>query len=86
MTLGLNAQRYDEREADVFDFTRVVGDVQAQIPIGHRNRILALHVRSSNSVGDNVGAVPFHIMETLGGANSIRGFRSIDSGTVGTCS
>ena len=75
VTLGLKAQRYDERDADVFDFTRVVGDVQAQIPIGHRNRILALHIRSSNSVGDNGGAVPFHLMETLGGANSIRGFR-----------
>ena len=75
VTLGLNAQRYDERDADVFDFTRVVGDVQAQIPIGHRNRILALHVRSSSSVGDNGGVVPFHLMETIGGANSIRGFR-----------
>ena len=75
MTLGVDAQRYDERDTDVFDFTRIVGDVQAHIPIRHRNRILALHLRSSNSVGDGGGVVPFHLMETLGGANSVRGFR-----------
>ena len=75
LTLGVDVQRYDQRDADVFDFTRVVGDVQATVPIWHRNRILAFHLRSSNSSGDNGGVVPFHLMETIGGANSIRGFR-----------
>ena len=75
LTLGVDVQRYDERDADVYDFTRLVGDAQAHVPIFHRNRILAFHLRSSHSVGDNGGVVPFHLMETLGGANSIRGFR-----------
>ena len=75
LTLGVDVQRFDERDADVYDFTRVVGDVQVHVPIWHRNRILAFHLRSSSSVGDNGGVVPFHLMETLGGANSIRGFR-----------
>ena len=75
LTLGVDLQRYDQRDADSYDFTRFVGDVQVHVPIWHRNRILAFHLRSSNSVGDNGGVVPFHLMETLGGANSIRGFR-----------
>ena len=76
VTVAVEASRYDNRDRDDFDFTRVVGDVQAHIPLGHRNRILALHARTSHSVGgENGGAVPFELMETLGGANSIRGFK-----------
>lgn len=75
VTLGVDIERYDDTDADRYDFTRVVADVQAHIPLGHRNRILALHLRSSQSTGDRGGIVPFHLMETIGGANSIRGFR-----------
>ena len=75
VSVRVDASRYDDRNSDLFDFTRVVGDVQAQIPLGYRNRILALRVRSSNSVGENGGSVPFYLMETIGGATSIRGFR-----------
>ena len=75
VSIRVDAARYDDRDSDRYDFTRVVGDVQAQIPLGYRNRMLALRVRSSSSVGENGGAVPFYLMETIGGANSIRGFR-----------
>ena len=75
VSIRVDAARYDDRTSDLYDFTRVVGDVQAQIPLGYRNRILALRVRSSSSVGENGGMVPFYLMETIGGANSIRGFR-----------
>ncbi len=75
VTFAIDARRYDDRGSSEFDFTRIVGDVQAQVPIWYRNRILALHLRSSHSVGENGGTVPFYLMETLGGANSIRGFR-----------
>ena len=53
VTFQLDVERYDERDADVFDFTRIAGDLQAHIPVGHRNRIFALHVRSSHSVGED---------------------------------
>ena len=75
VTFAIDARRYDDRDSSEFDFTRIVGDVQAQVPIWYRNRILALHLRSSHSVGEIGGTVPFYLMETLGGANSIRGFR-----------
>ena len=64
VTFAIDARRYDDQDSSEFDFTRIVGDVQAHVPIGHRNRILALHLRSSHSVGENGG-----------GANSIRGFK-----------
>ena len=75
VSIRVDAARYDDRDSDLYDFTRVVGDVQAQIPLGYRNRILALRVRSSNAVGEHGGVVPFYLMETIGGATSIRGFR-----------
>ena len=75
VTLSVDAARYDDRNGGGHDFTRVVGDIKAHIPIVHRNRILALRLRSSHAVGDGGGVVPFHLMETIGGANSIRGFR-----------
>ena len=67
VTLAVDAARYDDRDSDDFDFTRVVGDVQALIPLGYRNRILALHARTSHSVGEHGGTAPFDLMETLGG-------------------
>ncbi len=75
VTLAGAAHRYDDRDLDTFDFTRMVGEVTAHVPLGYRNRILALRLRTSHAVGDDGGIVPFYLMETLGGANSIRGFR-----------
>ena len=75
VTLELEARRYVDRKSNAFDFTRVVGDVKTHIPLGYRNRILALRARTSHAVGENGGTVPFYLMETLGGANSIRGFK-----------
>ena len=75
VALTAAAQRYDDRTGNGFDFTRTVGEVQIHVPIGHRNRILALRARASHAVGRNGGAPPFYLMETLGGADTLRGFR-----------
>ena len=75
VTFRFDLHRYDDRDSAAFDFTRAVGEVQAHIPIVHRNRILAMRVRTSHSLGEHGGTVPFYLMETLGGAGSIRGFR-----------
>ena len=75
VALTAAAQRYDDRTGNGFDFTRTVGEVQIHLPIGYRNRILALRARTSHAVGRNGGAPPFYLMETLGGADSLRGFR-----------
>ncbi len=75
VALTAAVERYDDRTGDRFDFTRTVGEVQVHVPIGYRNRILALRARTSHAAGRNGGAPPFYLMETLGGADTLRGFR-----------
>jgi hypothetical protein len=70
----LDLQRYDGRDSDAFDFTRWIAEVQAHVPLGYRNRILALRLRTSHSSADAGAAVPFYLMETIGGAKTLRGF------------
>lgn len=67
-------ERYDDRELDRFDFTRYVGDLKSYIPLGYRSRVLALRIRTSHATPYGGGEVPFYLMETLGGAKTIRGF------------
>ncbi len=67
--------RHEDFVSNRFDFTRLVGDVKAYIPLGRRNRILALRFRTSHSESDDGHEVPFYMMETLGGSKTIRGFR-----------
>ena len=67
--------QYDDVDLDRFDFTRVAAEVQVHVPLGYRSRLLALRARTSKSVGDDDGVVPFYLMETLGGGSTIRGFR-----------
>ena len=85
VTLLLDGERYDGRDHGGFDFTRVAGEVQAHVPLGHRNRMLAFRFRTSHAVADSGSEVPVYLMETIGGANTIRGlpeYRYRDSRNV----
>ncbi len=66
--------RYDDQDLDRFSFSRVVGQVRGQIPLGTRNRRVAFRLRTSHSTPDSGNAVPVYLMETLGGANTMRGY------------
>ena len=74
VTLNVNASRHLDWDDGRFSFTRLVGDMQATVPLGYRNRVLALRARTSHSLSGGDGAAPFYLMETLGGAQTIRGF------------
>jgi outer membrane protein assembly factor BamA len=67
-------QRFEDTTTDRFDFTRVVADVKGYVPLFARSRTLALRFYTSHSVGDDGGEVPIYLMETLGGAKTIRGY------------
>ena len=41
--------RYDDQDLDRFSFTRLVGHVRGQIPLGSRNRRVAFQLRTSHS-------------------------------------
>ncbi len=45
------------------------------LPLGHRNRMLAVRFRTSHATTASGHQVPFYLMETLGGSGSLRGFR-----------
>ncbi len=68
------AMRYEQINSNRFDFTRLITDIKGYIPLGYRSRILALRFRTSHSNPDEGALVPFYLMETLGGAKTIRGF------------
>ena len=70
----LSVHRFEDTELSLYDFKRVVGDVAAYIPLGYRNRMIALRARTSHSTSDEGNEVPFFLMETLGGAETVRGF------------
>jgi hypothetical protein len=70
----VSGQRYEDTTTDRFDFTRIVGDIKGYIPLFARNRTLALRFYTSHSIDDDGGEIPFYLMETLGGARTIRGY------------
>jgi opacity protein-like surface antigen len=71
---NLSFGAYRDRDGR-FDFNRVDLRAMHVIPIFDKKRGIALHAMASRS--DPVGSsrVPFYLMPTVGGANSIRGFR-----------
>jgi len=71
----VTSTRYEDTGISLHDFTRLVGDVKAYVPLGYRKRVLALRLRTSHSLPDDGKEVPFYLMETLGGAKDVRGFR-----------
>jgi Ca2+-transporting ATPase len=70
----VTGSRYEDTGVSLHDFTRIVGDVKGYIPLGSRNRTIALRVRTSHSIPDDGKEVPFYLMETLGGAKDVRGY------------
>ncbi len=74
IVLASGTERFSDRDANNFNFMRVTGEVQVHVPLGYRNRRLAFRARTSHSTADSGQTIPFHVMETIGGARSLRGF------------
>jgi hypothetical protein len=72
-TLGFSLHHFADQRGNDFGFTRWTADIAGHIPLGVRSRRLSLHARTSYSLPDAGSEVPFQLMETLGGARSIRG-------------
>ncbi len=74
VVLRVTGRRWEDTELNEFDFTRVIAEVKGYVPLGPKSRILALRFRTSHSTPDAGDVVPFYLMETLGGAATIRGY------------
>jgi hypothetical protein len=68
-------QRFDDRNADSYGFSRVEVDVQQYLPLLRDRRVLAFHAFTSLSDADEGHQVPFYLQRSLGGPDDLRGFR-----------
>jgi hemolysin activation/secretion protein len=71
----LDYSHYDDRKAGTFTFNRLDADVRQFIGFLAGRRVIAarLFVATSDATAQN--AVPFYYMPTLGGNDTLRGFR-----------
>lgn len=72
----LTFSRYSDRDLNRFSFRRWDVDARQYVPFLHRARTIALRVWLSSSDPDAGHEVPFYLEPFLGGAYSLRGFRS----------
>jgi hypothetical protein len=73
-TLGFGLQHYADQRGTDLSFSRWTAEVIGYVPLGPRSRRLALRARTSQSLPDAGSEVPYQLMETIGGARSVRGF------------
>jgi hypothetical protein len=69
----LAASRYDE-STDAHSFTRFDADLRQYASILAERRVLAVRLAASTSTPATGARVPFYLMPTLGGHDSLRGF------------
>ena len=72
----LSFTRYADRDLDQFSFNRWDVDLRQFIPFVHDTRTLALRAWVSSSDPSEGNTVPFYLQPTLGGAYTLRGFRT----------
>lgn len=73
--LGLSFTWVDDSRTDLFRFRRFALDGRYYLPLGSVARVLALRAFASTDSADNGQVVPFYLMDTLGGSQTLRGFR-----------
>ena len=74
-TVGFQFARFDAQNNDSFNFNRYSIDARGFLPLGSRQRALATRFFASRDVADDGSVVPFYLMKTLGGHETLRGFR-----------
>ncbi len=83
--LGISISRFDQRSGSEFDFTRFSVDARHYLPLGSRQRVLALRFLGNFDDPGASGRVPFFLQNSLGGALTLRGwpeFRFRDANSV----
>ena len=72
--IGLSYSRYDARGDEEFDFDSFALDARGYLPLGSRQRVLAVRFLASRDNADPGSRIPFYLMDTLGGKETLRGF------------
>ncbi len=72
--LGLVYTHFNDRGGSEFEFNRITLDARQYIPLGSRQRVLALRFFGSSDETEGASRVPFYLQRTLGGYETLRGF------------
>ena len=67
--------RYLDRDLGAYSFLRLDLDASQYIPLFNRTRVFAVHGSSSLTTAGDGQRVPFYVQPTLGGSNTLRGYR-----------
>jgi hypothetical protein len=73
--VGIFYTLVQQLDGNEFDFEWWAVDARHFIPLGSRQRTLALRLAASQVESHKGGRVPFYLMPTLGGTQTLRGFR-----------
>jgi len=73
--VSLHYARFDGREDDAYDFDRLSFDARGYVPLGARQRVLALRAYGNFDRASGDARVPFYLQQSLGGTQSLRGFQ-----------
>jgi hypothetical protein len=68
--------RYDDRNGDAYRFDRLAADGRVYLPLGHRQRVLALRTYYSQDDPAPGARVPFYLQASLGSSKTLRGYES----------
>jgi outer membrane protein assembly factor BamA len=71
---GVDLSKYSDRDDGEFNFYRIAFDARQYLPLWSEQRILALHFYTSFDKESEGARVPFYLMQTLGGSDSLRGY------------
>ena len=67
--------RYLDQNLGRYSFLRLDLDAWQYIPLFNHTRVIALHGASSLTTTNNTQQVPFYLQPTLGGPDTLRGYR-----------
>jgi hypothetical protein len=74
--LAASLSRFDDRDSRAFAFHRLALDGRGYIPVGSRQRVLALRALVSRDEAGGGQRVPFYMQESLGGSHTLRGYQN----------
>lgn len=70
----VSAAVYSDRDGGTYSFRRYEADAAQFVPLGTKRWILALHARAAFSDTSSGQVVPFYLLPSLGGKNTLRGY------------
>ena len=73
---GFERLQYEDTQDTNFSFSKTSYDLRGYLPVFAENRTLAAQLYTSMEDPQEGNTIPFYMMETLGGADVLRGFHS----------